>query len=181
MVLFSGCCDETERLYGQPELPADRQILKMKKIKALFIKYKELIRYAVFGVLTTAVNLVVFRLFNVLLGTDRYLISNVIAWVAAVIFAYITNKLWVFESKSWAPKVLIKEILSFFAARVLSFLIEEAGLYVFVDLLGFRDLSLRIFGLTVGGAMIAKIILAVIVVILNYLFSKLFIFRSARK
>ena len=95
----------------------------MKMIKKLFIKYKELITYVFFGGLTTVVNLIVFKLFGMLLGDERYLISNAIAWVVAVIFAFITNKLWVFESKSLSGKVLLKEIPSFFAARVLSFII----------------------------------------------------------
>ena len=150
----------------------------MKKIKELILKYKELIVYVIFGGLTTVVNLVVFTLSGMALGDERYLVSNVIAWFAAVIFAYITNKLWVFESKSWSIKVLLKEIPSFFAARVLSFLIEEFGLYVFVDLLSFNEISLKILSFEIGGELIAKVILAVIVVILNYVFSKLVIFKK---
>lgn len=152
----------------------------MKKIKELILKYKELIVYVIFGGLTTVVNLVVFTLSGMALGDERYLVSNVIAWFAAVIFAYITNKLWVFESKSWSIKVLLKEIPSFFAARVLSFLIEEFGLYVFVDLLSFNEISLKILSFEIGGELIAKVILAVIVVILNYVFSKLVIFKKKK-
>ncbi len=152
----------------------------MKKIKELILKYKELIVYVIFGGLTTVVNLVVFTLSGFALGDERYLVSNVIAWLAAVIFAYITNKLWVFESKSWSVRVLVKEIPSFFAARVFSFLLEEFGLYVFVDLLSFKDISLKIFTLEIGGELIAKAILAVVVVILNYIFSKLVIFKRKK-
>ena len=152
----------------------------MKKIKELILKYKELIVYVIFGGLTTVVNLVVFTLSGMALGDERYLVSNVIAWFAAVIFAYITNKLWVFESKSWSIKVLLKEIPSFFSARVLSFLIEEFGLYVFVDLLSFNEISLKILSFEIGGELIAKVILAVIVVILNYVFSKLVIFKKKK-
>lgn len=152
----------------------------MKTIKELILKYKELIVYVIFGGLTTVVNLVVFTLSGMVLGDERYLISNIIAWFAAVIFAYITNKLWVFESKSWDVRVLLKEIPSFFAARVLSFLIEEAGLFVFVDLLSFKDISLKILSFEIGGELIAKAVLAVIVVVLNYVFSKLVIFRKKK-
>ena len=152
----------------------------MKRIKELILKYKELIVYVIFGGLTTVVNLVVFTLCGFALGDERYLVSNVIAWLAAVIFAYITNKLWVFESKSWSVRVLVKEIPSFFAARVFSFLLEEFGLYVFVDLLSFKDISLKIFTLEIGGELIAKAILAVVVVILNYIFSKLVIFKKKK-
>lgn len=150
----------------------------MKMIKDLITKYKELIIYVIFGGLTTVVNLLVFTVMGMIIGDEKYLISNVVAWFAAVIFAYITNKLWVFESKSWAGKVLLKEIPSFFAARVFSFIIEEAGLFLFVDVLSFNKISLKILSFEIGGELIAKLILAVIVVILNYIFSKLVIFKK---
>ncbi len=150
----------------------------MKKIKELFVKYREFITYVIFGVMTTVVNLVAFTGFNSILGPESYLISNVIAWIFAVLFAYITNKLFVFNSKSWRADVLLKEIISFVAARVFSLLIEEAGLFLLVDALNFKELSLNLFGLSVGGNMIAKLILALIVVLLNYVFSKLYIFKK---
>ena len=152
----------------------------MKMIKKLFIKYKELITYVFFGGLTTVVNLIVFKLFGMLLGDERYLISNAIAWVVAVIFAFITNKLWVFESKSLSGKVLLKEIPSFFAARVLSFIIEEAGLFMLIDLIGFSEYSLKIMSIEVSGEMISKLILAIVVVIFNYFCSKLIIFKKKK-
>ena len=74
-------------------------------IKNLFNKYKEIISYLFFGVMTTLVNFVSFWAFNKILGESLYLISNVIAWVISVVFAYVTNKLWVFESKSWKFRV----------------------------------------------------------------------------
>lgn len=150
----------------------------MKKIKELILKYKELIVYVIFGGLTTVVNLVVFTVSGMVLGDEKYLISNVIAWFAAVVFAYVTNKLWVFESKSWDAKVLLKEVPSFFAARVASFVIEEIGLYVFVDLLSFNELSIKVLSFEIGGELIAKVVLAVVVVVLNYVFSKLVIFKK---
>ncbi len=153
----------------------------MKKICDLIVKYKELILYVFFGALTTLVNFATFKFFNVVLGEERYLISNVIAWFVSVIFAYITNKLFVFESRSWQPKEIGKEISSFFTARVFSFVIEEAGLYVLVDLMAFDKYRLDIFGFVLGGKMISKIVLAVIVVILNYFFSKLVVFRKKNK
>lgn len=152
----------------------------MTKIKELIIKYKELIIYVIFGGLTTVVNLAVFALFGMLLGDEKYLITNAIAWFAAVVFAYVTNKIWVFESKSWSAKVLAKEIPSFFAARVLSFVIEEAGLYVFVDLLSFNELSIKILSFEIGGELIAKALLAVVVVVMNYVISKLVIFKKKK-
>ena len=103
----------------------------MKKIKELLIKYKEIIMYLIFGVATTGVNWVVYSLLMkaVLVhapGSDdvKMTVSNVIAWIAAVIFAFITNKLWVFESKSWVPKVAAREFVSFVASRLATGVIE---------------------------------------------------------
>ncbi len=76
-------------------------------IKKLFEKYKEVISYVFFGVLATVVNLVSFKIFNAVLGAHLYLLTNVISWLITVIFAYFTNKLWVFESKSWKAEVVI--------------------------------------------------------------------------
>ena len=143
-------------------------------IKNLFNKYKEIISYLFFGVMTTLVNFVSFWAFNKILGESLYLISNVIAWVISVVFAYVTNKLWVFESKSWKFRVLLKEVPEFFAARVFS-------LWLFVDKLGFDKFSFLLFEFKVTGKLIAKVLLAVIVVILNYFFSKFIIFAKRNK
>lgn len=147
-------------------------------IKDLWKKYEELIMYVVFGALTTLVNFAAFMLFSKLLGEDLYLVTNGIAWIISVIFAYITNKLFVFQSKSFEMKVLIKEIPEFFLARVFSFLVEEAGMWLFIDLLKFSKISLAIMGFELTGQLIAKLILAVIVVIMNYFFSKFIIFKE---
>ncbi len=149
----------------------------MKTIKTLFIKYKELIMYVIFGVLTTLVNFGAFWIFTKILGEDSYLINNAIAWVVGVVFAYITNKLFVFDSKSWSLKLVTKEVVEFFGARVLSFLVEEGGMLLFITVLGFGEKSLELLGFTITGQFVVKILLAVIVVILNYIFSKFFIFK----
>lgn len=150
-------------------------------MKKLINKYKELILYVIFGGVTTLVNLITLKAFNMILGDKRYLVSNVIAWLVSVIFAYVTNKLFVFESKSWKMNVVGKEVFSFFSARVFSLLIEEAGLYLLVDLANLGDKTVNVFGVVIGGIMISKIILAVVVVILNYVFSKLVIFKKKSK
>lgn len=152
----------------------------MMKFKELFIKYKELITYVVFGGLTTLVNFVAFYIFTGILGEVLYLINNAIAWVVSVIFAYVTNKLFVFESKSWKLKLVAKESIEFVGARVFSFLIEEGGMLLFVSVLGFGDIALEFFGFTISGQLIVKLILAVIVVILNYFFSKFIIFKKEK-
>ncbi len=134
--------------------------------------------YVIFGFLTTIVNFFAFWLFSKLLGEELYLLNNGIAWVAGVIFAYVTNKLFVFSSKSWEFKVVSKEIAEFFIARLLSFGVEEGGMFLFISLLGFGEKALTVLGFTITGQFIVKIILAVIVVILNYIFSKFIIFKK---
>ena len=145
---------------------------------------RETVLYLIFGVLTTAVNYVLFWLGIRLFGVDATLAVNVGCFLAAASFAYVTNKLFVFESKSWAGAVLRREIPAFFSARVFSFLMEEAGLWISMDLLHLDevDLALRLLGrdLTLNGVEIAKVVLSVAVVALNYVFSKLWIFKKGR-
>ena len=148
-------------------------------IKTLFIKYKELITYVIFGVLTTLVNFFAFWIFTKIFGEDLYLVNNAIAWVVGVVFAYVTNKLFVFESKSWDLKLIAKEITGFLGARIFSFLVEESGMFLFVSVLGLGESSLTLLGFTITGQFIVKILLAVIVVVMNYVFSKFFIFKSS--
>ena len=153
----------------------------MNTIKKLIIKYKELIIYVIFGACTTLVNFITYKLFNVLLGVEYYLVSNIVAWFVSVVFAYITNKLFVFESKSWNVKVVAREVPSFFTARVFSFLVEESGLFLLVDILGMKNFGMDVFGFYVSGNMISKVLLAVVVVVLNYFFSKFVVFRKKAK
>ena len=153
----------------------------MNKIKELIVKYREIITYIIAGGLTTLVNLITFQVFNNLLGQEKYLISNIIAWIVGVIFAYIINKLWVFESKSWQVNVILKEIPEFVGARLFSLFVEEFGLWLFVDKLRFDRFSFDLFGFNINGKLISKLVLAVIVVILNYVFSKLVIFKTKKQ
>lgn len=134
---------------------------------------RETVSYLTFGVLTTLVNYVTFALILCFFGEGSTLAANAVAFVAAVAFAYITNKLFVFRSKSWSRGVLAREISSFVGARLFSFAFEELGLLMCMWL-SVEQYSL--FG--VNGIMIAKIILSVVVVILNYFFSKFFIFKK---
>lgn len=149
-------------------------------IKKLFNKYKELISYVFFGVLATIVNLVSFKIFDAILGENLYLITNVVSWLITVIFAYFTNKLWVFESKSWKASVVVKELIGFFGARIFSLVVEEAGLWLMIDICHMGDISWNIFSFEINGNMIAKIIMQIVVVILNYVFSKLIIFKHKK-
>ena len=141
-------------------------------------KSQELLSYLIFGVLTTLVNFIAFYLTSKLFGENLYLVNNAIAWLIAVIFAFFTNKLFVFKSKSFEPLLFVKEFMEFFAARIFSFALEEGGLFLFIRFLDFNEKSLEIFNVTVSGQMIAKVILAIIVVIMNYFFSKFIIFSK---
>lgn len=135
---------------------------------------RETVTYLIFGVLTTLVNYVCFWLGLKLFGEAYTLLINVFCFLIAAGFAYVTNKLFVFESKSWRWEILRKEIPAFFGARVFSFLLEEAGLWVSTELLHAGHYEI----LGINGIMIAKVVLSVVVVVLNYVFSKLFIFKQ---
>ena len=139
---------------------------------------KELVSYLVFGVLTTLVSIVIFEVANLILGQALYLLSNIISWIFAVTFAFVTNKLWVFESKSWTASVIKAEIIAFVAARLFSLLLEEAGLYLLIDIFSLGTFSSAIFGFTLTGTLISKLIMQVIVVVANYIFSKFIIFKK---
>lgn len=136
-------------------------------IYELIKKYKSVILYLIFGVLTTIINILTYALLTKIFNIN-YLISNVIAWLFAVIFAYITNKLYVFESKSFEKRVLIKEIISFLLARLFSLGFDMLFMYITVGIFSFND-------------MFMKILSNIVVVILNYVFSKFIIFKKKEK
>ena len=121
---------------------------------------KELFWYVVFGTLTTIVNIVVYFALE-FIGVN-YIISNIIAWFLSVLFAYVTNRIWVFESRS--PDIL-KEMVLFFSGRIFSGVLDTALLYLFVDIL------------TLGNTF-SKIAVEIIITILNYLLSKLIVFKE---
>ncbi len=150
-------------------------------MKSFFRKenIKELIKYIIFGVLTTLVSLLSFKLFDFLLGEKLYLVSNVLSWICSAAFAFVTNKVLVFGSKSRSAKVLLRESLSFAGARLFSLGVEELGLWLLVSAIGMGQMQpLQIFSVSINGNMIAKVIMQVVVVILNYVFSKFIIFKK---
>ena len=145
----------------------------IKKIKELYIKYKEIINYLIFGVLTTLVNLITkyILLFTVLNPTNGFQlqIAIIISWIAGVLFAYFTNRKFVFESKNQNK---LKEFMSFVVARIATLLLEMFIMWFFVTLLKLNsDLYVIIFTL----------VAQVAVVIGNYIFSKLFVFKKTDK
>ena len=150
----------------------------MEKLKKLL--NRETILYIVFGVATTVVNYIVFHLlYNVLWRQENSLTANAAAFVAAVIFAFVVNKLFVFESKSWSLEVLKREIPSFLAGRIGSFGIEEAGLFLCEKVLKLGGVIAFTLGtVALDWITIVKVALSFIVVILNYVFCKLFVFKK---
>ena len=150
----------------------------MEKLKKLL--NRETILYIIFGVATTVVNYIVFHLlYNVLWHQNHSLAANAAAFVAAVIFAFVVNKLFVFESRSWDAVTLKREIPSFLGARIGSFGIEEAGLFLAEKVFKLGG----VIAITLGGTAfdwitVVKIALAFVVVALNYVFCKLFVFKK---
>ena len=150
----------------------------MDKLKKLL--NRETILYIVFGVATTVVNYIVFHLlYNVLWHQNHSLAANAAAFVAAVVFAFVVNKLFVFESRSWDTATLKREIPSFLGARIGSFGIEEAGLFLAEKVFKLGG----VIAITLGGTAfdwitVVKIALAFVVVALNYVFCKLFVFKK---
>ena len=124
---------------------------------------KSVIYYLIFGVLTTILNLLVFSCCNTLLNINA-LLANVIAWFIAVIFAFVTNKYIVFESKSNENKVFVKELISFLTARLATLGLEEIMILIFITILGFN-------------ATLIKLIAQFLVIVFNYILSKMFVFK----
>lgn len=136
----------------------------MRKLKEWIDKHWDIFSYLIFGVLTTVVNYIVYLpLLNILQLSAA--LSNVIAWAAAVAFAYVTNKPFVFKSHDWSLRTVIPELSKFVSCRVASGAMETVIIFVAVDLLGWNG-------------NIWKLVTSVLVVVLNYVFSKLIVFRK---
>lgn len=134
------------------------------KLKELLKKYHGLILYLVFGVLTTVVNYIVYLpLYNICNFSAT--LSNVIAWIVAVFVAFVTNKPIVFKSFDWSFSVVWPELVKFVGCRLFSGILETALLWLTVDLL---DLNGNIW----------KIVLSVLVIVINYIGSKFFVFKK---
>ena len=124
---------------------------------------REVFFYLVFGVLTTLVNIVSFAILTRLLSAGTVL-SNVIAWFLSVLFAYVTNRIWVFQSKDGN---VFREAAAFFSGRIGTGVLDTVVMFITVDLLGWND-------------MVMKVISNIIVVILNYIISKFFVFKGGK-
>lgn len=136
----------------------------VEKLKNLFVRHYDIFVYLIFGVLTTVVNYIVYLPCYNILGLSSS-VSNVIAWAAAVVFAFLTNKPFVFRSHDWSPQTVIPELARFVGTRLGSGGLETLILLVAVDWLGMNG-------------NIWKLLTSVLVVVLNYIGSKLLVFRK---
>lgn len=136
----------------------------MKQIRALIEKYWDILSYLFFGVLTTVVNYIVYLPCYNLFGLSAS-VSNIVAWVFAVAFAYLTNKPFVFKSNDWSAKTVIPELTKFVGSRIFSGALETVIIFVTVDLL-------------LWDGNIMKLVTSVLVVVVNYVASKLVVFRK---
>ena len=156
-------------------------------MKKFWNKYKEIITYIIFGVLTTIVS---WGTYNVFVGAVKMPVwlGNALSWICAVTFAYVTNKLWVFESKSWNIKLVVKEIISFFGSRALTGVLFEILGPTLLAKVGFDNLFYPLFekmhlnwGFLYTEGFCSKVVLSVIVVIVNYFFGKFLVFSKKKE
>lgn len=127
-------------------------------------KYKEVLLYLFFGGLTTIISIGSYAFFDVSMHMDP-MVANIFSWILAVLFAYVTNRIWVFDSNAEDMKGIIQEMFSFFGGRVATLLMEEVILYVGIKLLSMNSIGV-------------KVAAQILVLIGNYLISKLFVFKK---
>ncbi len=133
-------------------------------LKDIYIKYKNIVLYLLFGVCTTAVNVIIYWISAHLLQIGT-MFSTTIAWVIAVLFAYITNRRWVFCSDVTGIKEIIREVISFFTCRLVTGGVDWGCMFLFVNVIGINDILI-------------KFMANIIVIVLNYIASKLIIFTQ---
>lgn len=143
-----------------------KALTSIKKFKIFLKKYAEVISYIFFGVLTTLINLATFWILSIVFNLET-IAATVAAWIIAVAFAFITNKIWVFKSKTKTNQETTKEAVMFVIARLITLGIEVFLMWLMVD--NFKQDKL-----------IWKLLCNIITVILNYLFSKLIVFKEKK-
>lgn len=135
-----------------------------KKMDCYCKKYKEVLLYLFFGGLTFLLSIISFILFNLFLGIDE-LVANILSWILAVLFAFFTNRIWVFKSPTSTVKDFWVQIINFFGGRIVTLIIEESIIYIFITRLQFSSVYV-------------KIVAQVIVIILYYIISKIHVFKG---
>lgn len=138
----------------------------MNKLVNIYNRYREQILYLVFGGVTTLISIITYAVFTELADIN-ILIANILSWIISVAVAYATNKSVVFRSDKKGVAQVLTEALSFYAGRLLTLLIEEAILFVFIDLAKLPNMPV-------------KIIAQIIIIVLNYIISKVFIFKKTK-
>lgn len=133
-------------------------------IKEMWKKYEEVINYLIFGFLAFVLSIVIFYIFANMVGLNEQ-IANIISWIICVIFCYFTNRIFVFKSKTKEAAGMIKEFVDFVLARLATLIIENAILFVMIELLSINN-------------MISKLVGQVVVIVTNYILSKLWIFKK---
>lgn len=133
------------------------------KLKKIYSKYKDVLAYLVFGVFTTLINIITYWLMAYKLH-QIVMVSTIVAWVVAVFFAYITNRKWVFHSECDDIKGIVKEISAFFSCRLATGIVDWLCMFVFVDIIKINDIAI-------------KTLANIVVIVLNYIASKLIIFK----
>lgn len=136
----------------------------LRYFNPIYVKYKEVLLYLFFGGLTTIISIFTFWVFNIKFDMN-VLVANVLSWFIAVLFAFFTNRVWVFTSKTNSVIEFAKQMVSFFGARVATLVVEQMILFIFVTKMGYSSIAV-------------KIIAQIIVVILNYITSKLIVFKN---
>ena len=136
----------------------------LRILNPFYKKNKEVLLYLFFGGLTFLVSVISYAYFNVTLGINE-LVANIISWVLAVAFAFFTNRIWVFQAPTKTVSQFLMQLIRFFMGRVATLVVEEVILLVFITILGFNSMAV-------------KVIAQVIVIVLNYVISKLVVFRK---
>ena len=136
----------------------------LRILNPFYKKYKEMLLYLFFGGLSFIVSIATFACFNVGLGKNE-LIANILSWIITVMFAFLTNRVWVFQSPTDSVQAFIKQMFVFYSGRVITLVVEEVILLVFITWLGFNSILI-------------KVIAQVIVIVLNYVISKLVVFKE---
>lgn len=136
----------------------------LRIFEPIYIKYKEVLLYLFFGGLSFLVSIFTYAFFNVYMGMNE-LIANVLSWIITVMFAFLTNRVWVFQSPTNGFKEFMRQMAAFFSGRVVTLVVEEIILFIFITWLGFNSMAV-------------KVIAQVIVILLNYVISKLVIFKK---
>lgn len=155
-----------------PEKKSDifDKIMSLKILKwanPFYVKYKEMLLYVLFGGLTTVLSIGIFALLNVALGLNEH-ISNIISWIFAVMFAFFTNRIWVFSAVTKNTGGFIMQMLKFYGGRLVTLGVEELIILIFITKLNFNSMLIKVFA-------------QIVIIILNYVISKCFVFKRKKE